>query len=181
MKKVSETNFPQIKAYTTKYGVEKAQEKFGYSARTLRSIAKADNYPTWRGTRKAKQPKRAPKVETTPPAAPVKPQAIQPVAPNQSVTTPQIKKPGHGRSVPQAQQAAVVSTEKYERDTNRLYKENQLLREEKAKLIEKVTALEKEVRAAETFDEVERDILANDRARKSRLRCFVDGFRRGKS
>lgn len=179
VKKVSETNFPQIKAYTTKCGVEKAQEKYGYSARTLSSIAKADNYTTWRGTRKAKQPKRIPKVETTPPVAPVKPQAIQPVAPSQSVTTPQIKKPGHARDFTMPKKtppAEYVTREEFDRVTGN---QAQLIN----RAIGQIGNLGKEVEYLTKEDTAykQADIAIADKASKSRWTRVREWFSRGRS
>lgn len=177
VKKVSETNFPQIKAYTAKYGVEKAQEKYGYSTTTLRSIAKADDYPTWRGTRKAKQSRRTPKAEATASAAAVEPQAIQSVVPSQSVTTPEIKKPGHGRefTIPKTTPPAqYVTREEFDRVTGNLSQQINGLKSQLGNIGRDVQSLVKEDAA---FTGAE--ILLADKARKSRWQRIRDGLREG--
>ncbi|NDZ93300.1 hypothetical protein G3I13_01815 [Streptomyces sp. SID6673] len=170
----SAARFNALKKRIAKEGVTAVHNDTGYSLRTVKSINAQPDFETWRAKRDAQQAKRKHK-PARPSVEPVaKAQAIQPVAPNQSVTTPDIKKPGHGRATPQRSvshrpapsQTDYVTREKYETDTNRLYKENRALHADKANLVAANKELRKSLRAYETIDEVE-EILDTDRRRAS--------------
>lgn len=183
IKKINETSFVQIKKYIDAKGVKAAEEKYGYSPATIRSIKTAADYTSWRTKRRAQQSnRRAPGT----PIQPVEtPQAIRPVAETQSVTAPEIKKPGHGRATPQksvphrpaTQQGRdqfFVTREQYDRDQR-----NQAQLTNRA--LEQVGKLGKEVQGLTKEDAAYRqaDILLADKAKKSRWQRFVDGIREG--
>ncbi|EON33782.1 hypothetical protein GTC6_05427 [Gordonia terrae C-6] len=181
IKKINETSFAQIKKYIETNGAKAAEEKYGYSAATIRSLKSAADYTSWRTKRRAQQSKRRS------PGTPVQPvektQAIQPVAQTQSVTSPEIKKPGHGRPTPQRPQQPArlerhdqffVTREQHDRD---LRNQAQLTN----RALEQVGKLGKEVRGLTKEDAAYRqaDILLADKAKKSRWQRFVDGIREG--
>ncbi|GAA1053944.1 hypothetical protein [Dietzia natronolimnaea] len=94
VKKINEARFAEIKQHIIKHGIESATAKWpGYNRRTFASISKQPDYKTWRDKRRTKAQKSAPAAKAV-----AAPQALESVAPPQSVTTPP-KKPGHGRTV----------------------------------------------------------------------------------
>ena len=181
VKKVSETTFPKIKSYVAKHGVEAAQAEFGYSARTLRSIANAADYNSWRDKRRQVDFKRKAKATAQTPKAPapVEPQAIQSVTPSQSVTTPPIKKPGHARDFTLPKKTPpteYVTKEQHDRDMrNQAALSNRAL-EQIAKVVKEVEYLTKEDTAYK-----QADIVILDKASKSRWTKFREWLARNRS
>ena len=137
VEKVNPRNFPKIKKYIAEHGDTAAHEDLGYSLGTVRSIRKTAEYETWREKRRARQGRKKPAAVTPAQTAVQQPQAIQPVARPQSVTTVVVKKPGHGRTHA-TDSHLFVTSEKAELDLD------------------------------ESFEEIQEEIIREDRKRKSR-------------
>lgn len=191
VKKVSETNFPTIKQYIVDNGVEPAQTEFGYSSRTIRLIKNSEDYTVFRAKRQARQAKsrvsepgpQQSRVRTTDSSQfEIPNQELKSVVPPQSVTTPAIKKPGHGRagqSNPVApaqpyQPGTFVTREKHDQDLrNQAAATNRALAEV-GKLGKELHAITKEDAAYR-----EADILLADKAKKPWWQRLTDGIREG--
>lgn len=149
VEKVKEGNFPQIKEYIAAHGQKAAQEHYGYSVRTIRTIAKASDYKTWREKRQRQQSGNRHKAVVKPqpvitPQAPA--QSVQSVTPNQAINPIVIRKPGHGLPVAglkprerattsAGQDPFFVTHERTDRDIDESFEEiqEQIIREDQAR------------------------------------------------
>lgn len=173
VKRINQAIFADIKQHITQHGVESAAQKWpGYNRRTLMSIEKQTDYKTWRDKRRATQ-KAAP---ANKPVA--KPQAMQSVAPPQSVTTAP-KKPGHGRSVHRVKttvrQSDDVTREEFDRVTNNMLAQMNTLKVRCENLRTDVDALLKEDAAYR-----EAEILLRDKATNSVWARIKRAVKRGR-